>query len=145
MTLDVQSDLDDPTHPGPDGNFDLIGWIALTRVANPTFGSNLGDADGVDITQIKFEYTKRIDSETKEGYQSQRFVDGVSQIFRPISPRCSDGRVYGEGQAWTIGNQISGTPTLIRMEDRITPPGAVDPASVGNGKKPKGKKKKIQK
>lgn len=134
LTLDVQSDLDDPEHPGPDGNFDLIGWIALTRVANPTFGSNLGDADGVDITQIKFEYKKRIDYETKEGYQAQRFVDGVSQIFRPTSPRCSDGRVYGEGQGWTIGNQTAGTPTLIPMGNQTVVPGIAKPKAKGKNK-----------
>jgi len=144
LTVDVQSELDDPDHDGPENLFDIVGMIAATRIADPNYGSNLGDADGGDITQIKFEYSTRFSKTHRDGSTSTiRTDEGTSQIFRPTSPRCSDGRVYGEGQAWTIGKSKS--PTLIRMEDPIMPPGAVDPASVGNGKKPKGKKKKIQK
>ena len=129
-TVDVQTAFDDPNRNRMTNPFDLGGAITAgvnaTGVTNAGYGSNLGDADGADITQIKFGYKNR-ETENLFGVNQKWSAMKTSPVFRPTSPRCSDGRMYGEGQRWTIGSGgqqnsasgNSGTPTLTQSSNPI--------------------------
>ena len=69
---------------------------------------NLADAKDDDITKIIFIYFTR-DDNYKKGAEKE------SKIFAPASPKCKEGKVYGTGQGWTIGNPtLTLTPTTPR-------------------------------
>lgn len=59
---------------------------------------DLADANNDDITKIIFVYKKSHDSGWTWGNKVE------SKTFVPESPKCHEGKVYGHGQGWTIGN-----------------------------------------
>ncbi|MEQ1924456.1 MAG: hypothetical protein ABL952_18310, partial [Pyrinomonadaceae bacterium] len=150
QTVDVQTVFDDPNRNRPSNMFDLGGAVVAATnnsgVTNAGSGSNLGDADGADITQIKFGYKNR-ETQNLYGVNQRWSAMKNSQIFRPTSPRCSDGRVYGEGQGWTLGgaggqntnNGTQATPTLTQGTNPAEAQGAglrnagTIPAATTNG------------
>ncbi len=60
---------------------------------------NLEDANGDDITKVIFIY------EYKANQRRSRWSGGIeSKTFEPSQPKCQEGKVFGLGQNWTIGN-----------------------------------------
>ena len=63
---------------------------------------DLGDADGDDITKIIYIY------EYKSSQRSANWSDAIeSKTFEPTDPTCREGKVYGQGQGWTIGDETT--------------------------------------
>ena len=123
-----------------DGNFSSREILGIgTNNAGSTLGSALGD----DITKIKFVYQS---SASESGPWSKQTT---SKIFEPQAPRCSEGKTYGQGQNWSLGDasggSSGGTPTLTQMENGgtipVTPSGRGTPAGKGGKGKNKGKDK----
>lgn len=87
---------------------------------------DLADAKDDDITKISFIYNYYLDNYKKSANKE-------SQIFNPPSPKCTEGKIYGTGQGWTIGN-FGGTTissqTVVQTNNSTT------------NKKQKNKKKK---
>lgn len=107
-----------------DGNFASREILGIgTNNAGSTLGSALGD----DITKIKFVYQS---SASESGPWSKQTT---SRVFEPQSPRCVEGKNYGENQNWALGqsdagngNASNGTPTLTQMENGGANPGIVN-------------------
>lgn len=64
-------------------------------------GSTLAGANGDNITKIIFVYKTSVDSQ--KGFSGAQAKE--SQVFKPIEPRCTEKKQYGNGQAWTIGGK----------------------------------------
>lgn len=61
---------------------------------------DLADAKDDDITKVTFFYST---FETKSNpYARQRSESKESKVFTPASPKCTEGKIYGAGQGWTI-------------------------------------------
>lgn len=163
VTYDVQSAFDNQGG-GSSRVFDIDGSLNATfralGISNPGDGSNLPNADGADITKIRFHY-KYLPPGRGANWSSKI----VSSIFEPTSPRCSDERLYGDGQRWTIGGggaNVAGTNgeqggnaepvstpgqrggkgtnkaaanTTMTSAGAISVPGAVNSTGSGNGGK----------
>lgn len=97
-TTDTQSAFDQP------GTFQ--GSYNENMGGHPGTGSNLPNADGADITKIKFVYKY-----LPPGRGAQWSSNINSAVFEPTSPACRQGRVYGEGQRWTLGGSSSNSST----------------------------------
>ncbi|MBX7170489.1 MAG: hypothetical protein K1X72_05985 [Pyrinomonadaceae bacterium] len=70
---------------------------ALARTA-----LSLTDANGDEITKIKIGY------EYLPNGRGARWSSKIeSKIFEPSDPTCREGKVFGTGQKWTIGNDSS--------------------------------------
>lgn len=139
-----------------DSNFASHEYLGI---GNNNPGSTLGSALGDDITKIKFNYQT---SSTGTGPWSKQTT---SKVFEPQSPRCVEGKIYGQRQNWALGqsdaangNANNGTPTLTPMENggtipagangrrrngNLTQNGTVNPAVTDSpgGKRGKGKNK----
>lgn len=73
---------------------------AVVGVGNAdNFDINLSDANGDDVTKVIFIY------KYKAGGRGANWSDLIeSKTFEPTSPRCTEGKVFGTGQLWTIGS-----------------------------------------
>lgn len=67
---------------------------------------DLADAKDDDITKISFIYNYYLN-----GYAAKKSQNKESKVFNPSSPKCNEGKVFGTGQNWQIGNYNSVTPT----------------------------------
>lgn len=63
---------------------------------------DLADAKDDDITKISFIYDYYLN-----GHIAKKSENKESKIFNPSSPKCTEGKIYGTGQGWTIGNYSS--------------------------------------
>lgn len=64
--------------------------------------NDLGDANGDDITKVIFVY------EYKSSQRGANWSDAIeSKTFEPADPKCHEGKIYGKGQGWTIGDDAN--------------------------------------
>lgn len=79
-----------------------VGNVSCSHRETCTIGGrdDLADANNNDLTRISFTYytTKWM------GSYFEKSAAKDSKIFNPQSPRCTEGKVYGTGQHWEIGN-----------------------------------------
>lgn len=61
---------------------------------------DLADAKDDDITKVTFFYSTY--ELKKNPYARQRSESKESKVFTPASPKCTEGKIYGAGQGWTI-------------------------------------------
>ena len=87
---------------------------------NCTIGGtdDLGDARDEDLTKIIFVYEVDSSNQNKE-----------SRTFNPSSPKCTEGKVYGTGQGWAIGNA---TGSLNRSVTNSTSSGSTSTSTDPN-------------
>lgn len=132
VTYDVQTGFDSQGG-GSSRVFDIDGSLNATfrtlGISNPGDGSNLPNANGADITKIKFHY-KYLPPGRGANWSSKI----VSGVFEPTSPRCSDERLYGDGQRWTIGGGSANTADAASGGGNAAPVNTSGGRTGGKGK-----------
>lgn len=68
---------------------------------------DLADAKDDDITKISFIYNYYLPNTVAKKSENKE-----SKVFNPSSPKCTEGKIYGTGQGWTIGNAGTSTPSV---------------------------------
>ena len=93
---------------------DVANEITSQGAKGETNGDDLGDANGDDITKVKFIY------EYKSSQRSSNWSDAIeSKIFEPNDPTCRENKVYGAGQKWTIGDETTIGGQLLPGTDGV--------------------------
>lgn len=67
---------------------------------------DLADAKDDDITKISFVYDHYTNG------SANRSANKESKIFNPTSPKCTEGKIFGTGQGWKIGNFLTPPPAV---------------------------------
>lgn len=103
---------------------DVANEVTAQGAKGDTNRDDLGDADGDDITKVIFIY------EFKSNQRGANWSDPIeSKTFEPTDPRCHEGKIYGNGQKWTIGeetvpnndNSSSSGSSGVRPSGQINP------------------------
>lgn len=76
---------------------DVANEVTPQGAKGETNRDDLGDADGDDITKIIYIYEYK---SNQIGANWSKPIE--SKTFEPTDPRCHEGKVYGNGQKWTI-------------------------------------------
>lgn len=79
----------------------MAGFICFYGEICTTEDEDLRDSEGEQITKIRFHYKFKKAGRNLTSWSKKV----VSRIFEPIDPVCNANRIYGTGQAWTIGEQ----------------------------------------